>query len=365
LRILIFNWRDIKNPDAGGAEVFTHQIAKRWVEWKHQVTLFTAEFPGGSTEEVVDGVHVVRRGGRYSVYWRAKGFYRSLPRGSFDVVIDEINTRPFFASEFVSDAKVVALIHQLAREFWNYEMTFPLGYVGRYLLEPRWLRKYARIPTVTVSESTRHDVLSLGFKEVYIVRNGANIAPMAQVPRKADVPTLVFVGRVRKAKLPEHALIAFSEVHRQIPDMRLWFMGDGYLRPALEKRWGNDDGVRFLGRVPETEKLRLLSEAHAVLVPGVREGWGQVVIEANACGTPAIGYNIPGIRDSIRHEVTGLLTKDKSPKSLSEQIARLLGNKELQRSLSENALAWSREFSWDKSAADFMGVLENAVVRHD
>jgi hypothetical protein len=140
----------------------------------HEVTLFTSEFQNCKREEVVDGVRIVRAGERYSVYWKAKEYYRKrFSREGYDVVIDEINTRPFLTPKFVNKGeKVVALIHQLAREYWFYETPFPISYIGYHFLEDRWLRNYVDVPTVTVSESTRRDLLNLGFKKVSLFLKG-------------------------------------------------------------------------------------------------------------------------------------------------------------------------------------------------
>jgi len=100
MKILIFNWGDIKNPVAGGAEVFTHENAKRWVKAGHQVTLFASEFSGCLKEELVDAVRIVRAGSKCSVYWKTKEYYKKyFSKKDYDIVIDEINTRPFFDSE--------------------------------------------------------------------------------------------------------------------------------------------------------------------------------------------------------------------------------------------------------------------------
>src|SRR3990170_8294090 len=119
LKILWLNWRCWLNPAMGGAEVFTHEVAKRWAEAGHDVTLFTSKFPNCKCDEVLDGIRVVRRGGKYSVYNKAKKYYeRYFSKENFDVVIDEVNTRPFFSPKFVKNGeKIVALIHQLAKEY--------------------------------------------------------------------------------------------------------------------------------------------------------------------------------------------------------------------------------------------------------
>jgi glycosyltransferase involved in cell wall biosynthesis len=233
----------------GGAEVFTREVAKRWVKGGHEVTLFCSEFPNCKREEVVDGVRVVRAGGKYSVYWKAKKYYgKRFSRESFDVVVDEVNTRPFFACKFVNNGEsVVSLIHQLARDFWLYETPFPLGYVGYYFLEPRWLKSLASVPTITVSESTRRDLSGFGFRQVFVVPEGLSVEPLKELPEKEDFPVVLFVGRLKRAKRPDHALEAFRFVKRRFPRAELWVVGDGYFRGRLERL--GFGGVRFFGRV--------------------------------------------------------------------------------------------------------------------
>src|SRR5438270_12706992 len=102
-RILILNWRDVSHPQAGGAEKVTHEIARRWVEWGHRVTLFCASFPGADPEDVIDGVRVVRRGNQHTVYWQAFRHYKSLFRGQCDLIVDEVNAIPFLAHLYAQE----------------------------------------------------------------------------------------------------------------------------------------------------------------------------------------------------------------------------------------------------------------------
>jgi len=359
VRVLWFNWRDICNPGAGGAEVYTHEVARRLVGMGHEVTLFAAMFPGGEREEVVDGVRVVRDGGRYTVYLRAREHYGRRFRGEgYDVVVDEINTVPFFSPGFVDGGeRVVALIHQLAREFWFYEVPFPLSHVG-YRLEDRWLRGYVDVPTVTVSESTRADLLALGFRDVVVVHNGVNVEPLGEVPVKADHPVVVWVGRMKRAKRPGDVVEAFRVVRRRVPDAELWMVGDGYLRRRLESEAGS--GVRFFGYVDGETRDDLVRRAWVIAVPGVREGWGQVVTDANALGTPAVGYDVSGLRDSIRDGFNGVLVEN-GPEALADGMMRVLSDDGLREDLSRNAIEWARRFSWDKTAEEFMKVLERTT----
>src|SRR5439155_10051131 len=184
--------------------------------------------------------------------------------------------------------------------------------------------QYREVPTVTVSESTRSDLLQLGFKDVHIVRNGLGVEPLQALPTKADHPVLIFVGRMVSSKQPDHALEAFLKVRESFPKVELWILGDGYLRPALQK--AGIDGVRLFGHVSREKKFELLRQAHIILLPSVREGWGTSVIEANAMATPAVGYAVPGLRDSIIDGTTGLLVKPNDPSGLAQAVCRILGD---------------------------------------
>ena len=355
MNILIYNWRDIKNPDAGGAEVFTHEIARRLVDNGHNITWFTAKFSGCQKEEIVDGIKIIRDGNRYTVYLKAREYYKKyFSKQGFDVIIDEINTIPFFTPKFVNNGeKIVVLIHQLAREFWFYETKFPINYLGRYFFEDRWLKSYVDIPTMTVSESTKKDLVDLGFKNISIIPEGINFKPLDCVGEKEKDPTFIFVGRLKKAKLPDHAIRAFNIVKKEIPNAKLWVVGNGYYKKELEEMAG--DGVTFFGSVDGNKKLELMSKTWAILVPGVREGWGLVVTEANAMGTPAIGYNVPGLRDSIKDGCTGFLC-DPNCESMAKNCIKFLnGDKE---HIFKNGLISSRFFDWDASTEKFLQTLK-------
>jgi len=361
-KILWFNWRCWMSPEMGGAEVFTREVAKRLSETGHEITLFTSEFRGCRGEEVVDGVRIVRAGGRYSVYWKAKEYYKKrFSKEGYDVVIDEINTRPFFTHRFVNNGeKVVALIHQLAREYWFYETPFPISYIGYYFLEDRWLRNYVDVPTVTVSESTRQDLLGLGFKKVFVVPEGLNFTPLNEFPEKEEYPVVVYAGRLKKAKRPDHAIRAFKIVKEKFSNAELWIIGDGPFRKCLERTAG--DGVKFFGGLSNEERRRLLARAWVLVNPSVREGFGLNVLEANALGTPCVAYYVAGLRDSIINGKTGLLVKEKGDvEKLAEAIIMILEDETLRTTLSENALEHSKNFSWDRTAQKFEKILKKTV----
>jgi glycosyltransferase involved in cell wall biosynthesis len=329
---------------------------KRLTKRGYHMTLFTSRFKGCQLNENIDGVDIIREGNKYTVYKQAKNYLKAY-KHHYDLIIDEINTRPFFTPKFVREKQVIALIHQLARDFWFYETRFPLNYIGYYYLEKKWLSNYKDVTTLTVSDSTKIDLEEIGFKKLFVVAPGLNATPLSTVKEKETNPTVVFIGRLKKAKLPHHALQAFSIIKREIPDAKMWIIGDGYLRKKLESLKSKD--VTFFGHVSNEKKYELLSRAHIILVPAVREGWGLIVTEANAMGTPAIGYDVHGLRDSIRHDETGITIKERSPEAMAQQAILLLRDSNRLFKYSTNALEFSKQFSWDKTASSFHKVLNN------
>jgi len=360
LRILVFNWRCWLNPEMGGAEVFTHEILRRWVENGHEATLFTSKFENSEAEEIVDGVRIVREGGKYSVYLKARECYRKFfSKEAYDIVIDEINTVPFFTQKFVMHGeKIFALIHQLAREYWFYETSFPIDYLGYYLLEKRWLRNYRSIPTVTVSESSRSDLVDLGFKKVFVVGEGLNFKPLGKMGEKETFPVIVFAGRLNKAKRPDHAIEAFKIVKNKVPGAELWMIGDGHFKGKLMRI--AVEGVRFFGVVSNEERRDLIKKGWVLVNPSVREGFGLNVVEANALGVPGVAYAVPGLRDAIIDGKTWLLVSPGNTEALAKAIVRILTDVGMRIRLSEEALAYSRHFDWSMVADEFMRIIRTA-----
>jgi glycosyltransferase involved in cell wall biosynthesis len=363
MRILWFNWRDIKNPDAGGAEVFTHEVAKRLVnkDGIESITLFAASFAGCKSEEMVDGVRIVRDGGKYGVYDRAEEFYVTNEQ-DFDIVIDEINTKPFNTPSFVRAKPIVALIHQLAREFWFYETKFPINLLGYYFLERYWLSKYRDILMITVSESSAEDLRAWGIKNIRVVPEGLSFSPLQVFPEKEVKPTVIFVGRLKRAKKPDDALKAFRIIKDEIPDARLWIVGGGYMEQELREMTNKlfptqSSDITIFGKQSNSQKLELMSRAHVLLVPGVREGWGLVVTEANAMGTPAVAYDVPGLRDSVIDGVNGTLVQSGDHVGMAVEAAELLKDHLKRKRLSKNGMQIAARFDWNKTASHIQEVL--------
>lgn len=315
MRVLIYNWKDLSHPAAGGAEVYTEGFARELVKSGHMVTLFVSAVEGQPSDEVVHGVRIIRRGGRLGVYREARRFWRREGNGQFDVIIDEVNTRPFLTPRYVRGTPIVALIHQLAKEVWRYEVPVPIGLAGRYLFEPKWLRAYHSIPVMTVSPSSAASFVPYGIPHAMPLPIGS--API-KVPdvSKEQLPTIVFVARLVESKRPHHVVQAFNELLRVIPEAQLWLIGDGPYRSKLQALAGPN--VHLLGRVPTSEREDRMARANVLVATSVREGWGLTVSEAAAMGTPSIGYRAPGLVDSI--PASGGHLVDENPTALAAAL---------------------------------------------
>ena len=359
MKILIFSWRDIKNPEAGGVDVFIYEIMKRLVKRGHEVKMLVSKFKSCKEKETIDGIKIIRAGGKLLFLLRAKKYYEKYLSGEkFDVVIDAVQVNPYFPHKFV-DGKTIAIIFQLNREYWFYEAPFPINFLGYYWLEKKWFREYAKtnVPVITISNSSKKSLQSLGFKKIHLVYPG--VSKISTNIKKRKNPTIIYLGRLKRAKRPDHALEAFKIVKKEIPNAELWIVGQGYLRKKLEKQAKKIKDVKFFGYVSEKKKFELLSKAWLSVNPSVMEGWGIVVIESNACGTPCVGYNIPGLSDSIVNGKTGILVENGNIKKLAEAIIKILKDEKLRKRLSKNALNWSKKFSWDKSAEKFLKIISS------
>jgi len=353
MRILIFTWKDLAHPAAGGAEVFTHEVARHWVAEGHYVVLLTSWAPGLSEESECDGVRIVRRGGKHSVYKEARRFYIEEGRGKFDLVIDQINTRPFSCPRFVTDAPVIAIAFQAAREVWFYETPLPIALVGRYLLEPWWLRRYRNVLTVTLSSSSKRSLENYGLRRVVVIPPGfTSSAPGRRSPVRETSPTIIYVGRLTKSKRPHHVLRAFAKVRRVLPDAQLWMVGTGGKSKELRRK--APPGVIFFGRIDESVKEDLLAKAHVHVMASVREGWGLAVTEAASVGTPTVAYAVDGLRDSV--PVSGGILTAPKPKALAGTILNLV-----QRGVSELEVRPAGVLPWNEVASSLLDLAEAAV----
>lgn len=347
--IMIFCWRDPRNPEAGGGEVYLHEQAKCWVAAGHRVTWFAQHFDRALPDEIIDGIRVVRRGRFPFVFLRAPLWYLLKSDRSYDFIIDCMNGIPFFTPLFSTKPKVCLLYHVHTHHF---QMELP-KFVGALAsaVETRLTPLvYRKTRFVSISESSKREIEQYGIARLPVELIYSGVSRDLVPGAKALQPTVLYLGRLKKYKRVRKLIDAFVIVQKSIPDARLVIAGTGDDEGDL-RSYAAASGARnafFLGRVSDEEKVRLMQEAWVFGMPSSIEGWGIVVIEANACATPAIAYRVAGLRDCIADGGTGYLVDNDA--TFEARLFELLTRSSSLAQMSENAYQWSSQFSWEATA---------------
>lgn len=360
VNILIFNWRDTKHKWAGGAEVYIHELAKRWVKEGNRVSVFCGNVGNLPKNEVIDGVQIYRRGGFYMVYFWAALYYVLKFRGRYDVIIDSENGIPFFTPLYTGKKKFL-LIHHVHQEVFRKSLKAPLSWVAQFLEAKLMPFIYRNVQVLTVSPSSKDEILrhKLTKTDPVVIFNGVDLQ-LFKVSRKSNSPIVLYLGRLQYYKSLNIFIRAAKLVLEKIPNAKFIIAGEGEEKRRLEifaEQMGLKDKIEFVGRVSEGEKIKLMQKAWIFVNPSLMEGWGITTIEAAACGTPTIASDVPGLKDSIKNLSTGLLIKYGNIEGFAEGIIKLLTNRKIRKEMSEESIRWSQNFSWDKSAGQLLTLM--------
>ncbi|HEV7590509.1 MAG TPA: glycosyltransferase family 4 protein, partial [Longimicrobium sp.] len=213
MKLLVINWQDLANPQAGGAEVHLHEIFGRLARRGHHITLLCSGFPGAQAVGEADGMRIHRTGGRHTFTLAAAPYYRRhLARERFDVVVEDLNKVPLFTPFWVRRPLMV-LVHHLFGSTAFREASAPFA-AATWLLERPIPLVYRGLPAQAVSESTRDDLVARGLRreDVRVIHNGVDVdffRPDPSVPRATE-PTFLSVGRLKKYKRIDHAIEAVA-----------------------------------------------------------------------------------------------------------------------------------------------------------
>lgn len=369
MNILILNWKDIKHPEVGGAEIIVYELARRLAQFGHQVTWFCRSFPLCQPEEVLDGVRVVRRGNLVTMYLLAPLYYWSLPHKP-DLVIDISNTIYWQSPLWAHWSKKIAYLNQLAKEVFYYEYPPLIRHFG-LLVERLQYLTYARTPFLCYAQSTKDDLISMGIHSQNIHTFSLGVDHSRYHPgKKSPTPLFICVNRLVKMKRTDLAIRAMAIVHNDFPKTKLAIIGTGYDKPRLEKL-RDDLGLQssvifidknnwFFGKNPKDIKIKLMQQAWALIFPSVKEGWGMTVTECAACGTPAIVTNVSGLKDSVIPNRTGLVVSaEPTVTELAAAMIKIAKNQKLRHRLSRSAETSAKTFTWEHSFSQFHKLITN------
>lgn len=363
VRVALLNFREPLQSVAGGAEQYAWQVARYLIGQGASVHFATSREPGQPWAERRDGVELRRMGNRYLVYLLVP-LWLLLNRRRFDVVIDCMNGIPFFSPLVVRRrTPVIVVVHHVHdRQFHAFFPRF-LARLGCFVEGPVARLLYRRRTTVTVSESSRVQLRERlrWLAPIEIIPNGAPTPRALGDPEPLGDPAIVYLGRLVGHKRVERVVALAAELGETWPGLRVHVVGRGpELAPlaAHARRLGVADRVRLHGYLPEPEKNAVLGAARLNVTASEFEGWGLTVIEAAALGVPTVAYDVPGLRDSVRHGETGWLVRD--GERLADVVARAL--KELddpvrRAEMRRACRAWAGEFTWGRTGARMTGLI--------
>lgn len=367
-RILFLNWRDRGHPDAGGAENHCQTIAEGFACAGAHVTLFTASYDGSAKQEVMNGVTIIRRGGRLTLYPRA-ALHLIRHRSDYACVVDVQNGISFFAPFFVrASTAVVGVIHHVHQQQFAMYMPRFQSFIGRFLEGPvsRWV--YRKTPVIVVSPSTRQAVRKqLRFRSpLYLIPNGQS--PQCSPVVRSEYPTIVYTGRLVPHKRIDLLLEAVAALRPKWNDLAVHICGTGSVRSDLEERASNlglRDLVTFHGYVSDERRNELVASSWLSVNPSVGEGWGLTVLESNSLGVPTVAFDVPGLRDAIVDGVTGWLLTG-PPETLGEELHRVMSLLDEPAAVLRFRTAcrtWADRFSWDRCVQSTARVVADEIDR--
>ncbi|HEY1952377.1 MAG TPA: glycosyltransferase family 4 protein [Gemmatimonadaceae bacterium] len=366
MRILVLNWQDRLNPQAGGAELHLQETFSRIVRKGHGVDLLCSSWDDAPTRITLDGIDVHRTGTRSTYPFLARQYFdRHLRKNDYDVVIEDLNKVPLYTPLW-GLPKLVALVHHLFGATVFREAPLPLA-AAVWLSEQPLGALYRRVPFEAVSLSTADDLAARGIprESVRVIYNGVDSSRLTpNAAERSTNPSFVYLGRLKKYKRVDVVINAFAALN--IPEATLEIAGTGDYRARLEglvKSLDLSGRVKFLGFIPEEEKVHLLRRSWASVLASPKEGWGISNLEASACGTPVIAANSPGIRESVIDGETGFLVPQDDPQAMAAAMRGLVRTPNLVGVLGDAGRRFAEKFTWDRTAEETLMHLEQVVAQ--
>lgn len=370
LRALFLATRDWYHPATTGGDMTLWENARYLASAGHEVTFVGASYPGAVREELLDGIRVVRLGGIHSLWLRTFLYYTSSPRGRWDVVVAEGfggSRIPRMAPLYVREP-VITEWHQVHRDLFAVQyskvLNGPLNLLERMTA---WVSRNTLVRAGT--EEWRQAFSRLGFKSENIFVLPVSIREewlSGSAGHRTVAPTILWLGKLRRYKCPDHAVRAMVEVVRSVAGARLIIAGrrddaryERQLR-ALVTELHLESTVEFRFDISEQEKRELLQASRVLVLPSAVEGFGIVVLEANACGVPVVAST--GVPEgAVRHGGNGLRYPFGRIDALSKSLVEILTNQELYEQLSGDGLDFASHFGSRQIGAKYEAIIRKAV----
>ena len=352
MRILVVNWQDRENPQAGGAEIHLHEIFGRIAKMGHAVRLLCGGWPDCPPRARLDGIDVFRVGTRHTFPFFARRYYKRHLASWPEALVEDINKVPLYTPRWGAP-NTVALVPHLFGSTAFQELAAPLA-AAVWTAERPLGRAYRGVPFEAISESTAEDLVGRGIprQSIEVIYPGIDTVTYTPNPaERSPTPVFAYLGRLKKYKGVHFVIRSFAALAS--PNSVLEIAGAGDYRDELEELARSldlGDRVRFLGRISEADKLALLRRAWALVFASPKEGWGITNLEAAACATPVVASNSPGIRESVRDGQTGFLVAHGDTGAMAAAMGRLANSPALVAHLGAEARIFAESFTWERAA---------------
>ena len=371
---LLYIIRDSLGYD-GGSEVRLVALARQMKARGHEVEIVCGRtYPHVPPQTNLAGVavHTIRSLPEWAFRWERFAYFASrylfypatlrlrprLEQFRPDLIIDYVSPSP---------SLVYPLARQMGIPIWAEIMEFrtwpewreavgPGQALLGHLAQNGLFRAFAYDHIITISQHSANQLLRGGFPPAQVSVVPCGIHPeefTLPIPPPRQKNQIIILGRLVKQKGHTYLLDALATVRRAVPDVQLLIVGEGVLRPRLEKQvraLGLEGCVQFCGRVPHAEKVRLLWQSSLFVMPSLQEGFGLTLLEAMACGLPVVAFDLPVFHE-LMAERCGRFVPRLDSQALAQAMIELLKDEGERGRMSAHNIAHVQQFSWENAAA--------------
>lgn len=350
----------------GGGERRLYEIAKRLVRRGHEVDVLCMKISNVPEYENIDGINVYHLGPTINnpPYRSPLDFLRFiisvfkwLTTHKYDVV-DAQAFIPLIPASLAYILKiqknVIGTIHDVAEEK-NKEQWIYYGSIANFFEKILYKLPFKKI--ITVSNAVKR-ILNRKYgipnNKIHVVYNGVDLKLIDSVECNGiDKNSIIFVGRLIPHKHVDELIKAVKLLVNEIPDVKLKIIGDGVVSKNLKnlvKKLSIEDKVKFFGKIDDySDVIKEIKKSEVLVLPSTREGFGMVLVEANACYKPVIAYKSGGVTEVIDDGINGFLVNKQNISELCEKLKFLLKNKKIAKRMGKNGRKKvEKMFTWDQ-----------------
>ncbi len=350
MKILHIIYDDVENPWLGGGGAVRALEINKLLAGKHDITVLTGNYPDAKNNKI-DNVRYIRAGSDSNYLLSRISFTLLVPKMikklDFDILVSDFSAfSPVYSQKYTKKPVIHTFYHMLGKQVFKKFMF--LGFLANYF-EKKFLKSATNIITISPSVT---ELIEDDHKNIRCIYTGIDASLFET--KSNENGYIAFLGRIDPYMKGLDVLIkAFSILTKEKITLRIAGTGPQKnidLLKKMTKDLGLNEKVDFIGRISEEEKRTFLQNCRFMVMPSRFEGWGISAIEAAACGKAVIASNIPGLKDAVKDNETGILVEKENVEELADAILKLNNDIELRKTLGKSAREWALNFKWESIA---------------